>query len=182
MVRDRLMNCVYNTIQTLRWDKPLASLMVPWCCSIASKHGIQTLSWDNPWPCLRYLGVAHMRVKHNASIELRQTTPPHLWYPGDAQMRVNQHTNNELRQSPPCGAQMHMKHDTNIELRQSLRLIDGLLASLKCKYNTIPTLSWDNLSSHWRCSVVPQMRGKHNTNIVLRQSVSWCCSNVCKPQ
>ena len=138
MVPDRLMNCVYNTIQTLRWDNSLASHMVPWCCSIACKHGIQTLRWDNPWPCLRYLGVAHMRVQHNHLASLMvswwcsnacrttykqwaETIPP--------MRRSNAHetgykhwveTSPQTHWWSPGIAKMQVQHNTNIEMRQSL--------------------------------------------------------------
>jgi len=150
----------YQILQTLKWDNASASLMVPRCrsdackrntnveliqpsaslmvrCSTACKTHIHTFTWDNtsaspmvPW-CR-----SNAYVKAQCKLWVETMPRPRLWYPDVAQMDV--------------------KHNTTIKLRQSLGGTYDTLMSLRCVYNTMQALSWDNPSASlmvpWRRS------------------------------
>ena len=127
---------VQNTIQTLSWDNPSDSLMVPWCRLNACKTHY-TFTWDNPSASFMVLWSRSNTCNKQYKHWVETITQPHSWYPDDvAQIRVK-HKKHWVETIPrphlwyPDVAQMRVKHNTDIELRQSLGLTYGTLMSLK---------------------------------------------------
>jgi len=74
------LKCMQNAIQTLSWDNPAASFMVPWCRSTACKT--QCTRWVEtiPRPHWWYHYVAQMRVKKRFKHWVETIPRPHLWW------------------------------------------------------------------------------------------------------